>query len=268
MTNKTKIPFFSIVTVCYNEEKNIKKTCESIIKQGYKNFEWIIIDGKSTDKTLEIIKKYGKKIPKVISEKDSGVYNAMNKGIVKTKGEYILFLNGGDYLKDKDVLQEIANFIQKDKKQGEIYYGDLLYDNGEIVTFKKSKLDKKFFKTKTISHQATFIKRQLFEKYGYYDEQYKIVADFDFWIRAIIKGGAKVKYLPIIVSVFDQTGISADYKLAKKQIKERSEVLIKHGLIGKTETIFAEAKWFILTMLKKLGFYSIIRETYRKIVKR
>jgi glycosyltransferase involved in cell wall biosynthesis len=261
-------PPISIITVCYNEEKNIKKTCESISNQKYKNFEWMIVDGKSTDKTLSIIKKYKKNITSLTSEKDTGVYNAMNKGIAKTKGEYLLFLNGGDYFKNKDTLQKAANFIQKDKKENEIYYGDLLYENGETVSYSKAKLDEKFFISKTISHQATFIKKDLFKKIGKYNEKYEVVADFDFWIKAIINGKAKVKYLPVVISVFDLSGMSTDYKVAKQHIKERIEVLLAYGLINQNQAVILKRKWLILGMLKRLRVYNFLRKNYRRVIQR
>jgi glycosyltransferase involved in cell wall biosynthesis len=264
----TKTPFFSIITICYNEEKNIEKTCKSISNQSYKNFEWIVIDGKSTDKTLEIIKKYKKNTTNIISEKDSGIYNAMNKGIGIAKGEYLLFINGGDCLKDKDVLRVSRNLIEEDKGRSQIYYGDLIYDNGEIVTYKKAKLNKKFFIKKTISHQATFITKKLFLKYGYYNERYKIVADYDFWIKTILDNHVKTKHLPLIVSMFDLGGVSGNYNFAKKHIKERNKVLLKHKLIGKNQAFIEEIKWGLLAIFKKIRIYNYLRRAYRSIIKR
>ena len=259
-------PLISIITVCYNEEKNIKKTCDSIAGQKYKDFEWIVVDGKSKDKTLDIIKKYKKDITSLTSEKDKGIYSAMNKGVSKSKGEYLLFLNGGDYLKDKNVLQKVFDFIKKDKKKNAIYYGDLIYDNGEIVDYSRAKLDKRFFINKTISHQATFIKKNLFTKFGKYNEKYKIVSDYEFWIKAIVKEKVKTKYLPIIVSVFDLSGMSTNYKIAKQHIKERIEVMLKYKLINKKQSATLKRKWFILGVLKKLGVYNFLRKNLRRII--
>jgi len=255
MIKRKKSPLFSIITVCYNEEKIIEKTCKSIAAQKYKNFEWIIIDGNSTDRTLGIIKKYKKYITSLSSEKDSGIYNAMNKGVKKSKGKYLLFLNGGDYLKDKNILQETSDFIEKDNHKNEIYYGDIFYDNGEFVSYKNSTLNEKFFTKKSISHQATFIKKNLFSKYGKYNEKYKIVSDFEFWIKSIIKGKTKTKYLPVIVSVFNQSGMSTDYRLAKQQINERNDVLLKYNLISRRIAFILRIEWFLLMMLKRTGIY-------------
>jgi len=261
-------PLISVITVCYNEEKGIEKTCESIVNQSNKNFEWIVIDGKSTDGTLDIIGKYKKQIGYFVSEKDRGVYDAMNKGISKSSGKYLLFLNGGDSFVEKNILEKVSSFIKKDKLQSEIYYGNAIYGNGEVVDFSKAVLNKSFFLNKTISHQATFIKRQLFQKYGNYNPNYKIVADFDFWVKAIVKNKIKTKYLPIAVSIFNLEGIGSNYKLAKKQIEERNAVLQKYKLITPAEARIAKIKWFLLAILKKMEIYNIIRKGYRKVIKR
>lgn len=268
MVKQKQKPFFSIITVCYNEEKNIEKTCKSIFKQTLKNFEWIVIDGKSIDNTLNIIKKYNKCITSLVSERDDGIYNAMNKGIKRAKGEYVLFLNGGDQLKDKNVLQKVSDFIKGDNQKTNIYYGDMLYDDGELVSYKTSTLNEKFFIKKSISHQATFIKKNLLIKHKGYSEKYKIVSDYDFWIKTIIKEKAKTKYLPIVISIFDQNGMSSNYKLAKKQIKERTEVLMKYKLINKRQAIIAKIKWLFLTILKKIRIYKTTRRMYRRVIKR
>ena len=268
MVKQKQKPFFSITTVCYNEEKSIRKTCESISNQKFKDFEWIVVDGRSTDGTVKIIKEYKKDIASLTSEKDDGIYNAMNKGIKKSKGEYLLFLNGGDYLKDKDTLQKVHELIQEDKGSNEIYYGDLLYDNGEIVRYDKAKLNEKFFVKSTLSHQATFIDKKLFNKFGNYNENYHIVSDFEFWVKAIVKGKVKTKHLPIVIAVFDLSGMSTDYKLAKKQIKERNDVLMKYKLINKKQATIAETKWLLLTTLKKAGLYNLLRKNYRKVIRR
>jgi glycosyltransferase involved in cell wall biosynthesis len=265
---KRNTPLFSIITVCYNEEQTIEKTCKSVSAQTSKKFEWIVIDGKSTDKTLSILKKYKKNMSNLLSEKDKGVYDAMNKGISKANGKYLLFLNGGDALVDKNVLENASNLIKEDEEKSDIYYGDAIYDNGEVVDFGHSKLNKKFFKTKTISHQSTFINKNLFSKYGKYNLKYKIVADFDFWVKTIAINKVKTKHLPLIISIFDLAGISTNYKLANKQITERNKVLISYKIIGNTEKNIAELKWKILTMLKRAGLYNTIRRKYRKVIKR
>lgn len=268
MKHTKKTPLFSIITVCYNEEKNIEKTCKSVSEQTSKEFEWIVIDGKSTDNTLDILKKYNKKITVLISEKDEGICDAYNKGIKKARGEYILFLNGGDPINNNNVIKQASSLIKKDNKKADIYYGDVLYENGELVSFEKSVLDKKFFQSKTISHEATFIRANLFKKYGEYNKQYKIVGDFDFWVKAIVVNKVKTKHLPITVSIFKLNGVSTDYRFAKKQIEERNGVLISYGIINKYQAFFARLKWGTLSILKRIKVYNVSRKYFRKYFKR
>lgn len=263
-----KKPLFSIITVCYNEEKNIEKTAKSVVSQNFKNFEWVVIDGKSKDNTVNILNKYKKNMSYFVSEKDSGIYNAMNKGIKKAKGKYLLFLNGGDCFTNKEVLLKVAKFLEKDNFSSQIYYGNILYDNGEKVDFSKAKLDRKFFLTKTISHQATFIQKELFTKYGNYQEKYKISSDFDFWLKTIIKNNVKTKFLPVLVSIFNLEGISADKKSMKKHIEERQTILKKNGVVSSFELFYLKLYWNLIYFLKKIKVYYLFKKIYRSIVSR
>jgi len=267
MKKKNNKPLISIITVCYNEEKNIEKTCKSVAAQSFKDFEWIVIDGKSTDNTVKIIKKYKRFASELASETNSGIYNAMNKAIEMAKGRYMLFLNGGDYLASKDVLKKASKEIRKDSESSQIYYGNLQYDNGDIVSHKNSGLDRKFFIKSTLSHQATFIKRDLFSKYGFYDESYRIVADYDFWIKTIVINNVKTKYIPLTVSVFDLSGISTSHKYAKMHAQERTRALLRYGLIGQLGAFLIKLKWAFLTMLKRIGLYNVARRIKNKIKK-
>lgn len=263
-----KPPLFSIITVCYNEEKNIEKTAKSVVGQKFKNFEWVVIDGKSKDKTVSILNKYSKSMSYFVSEKDSGIYNAMNKGIKKAKGKYLLFLNGGDCFVNKDVLLKVAKFLEEDNFSSEIYYGNVLYDNGEKVDFKKAVLDRKFFLTKTISHQATFILKDLFKKYGNYEEKYKISSDFYFWLKAIVKGKVKTKFLPVFVSIFNLEGISAGKNSMKKHIEERHTILRENGLVSSFEIFYLKCYWNLIYFFKKIKVYSLFKKIYRSVVSR
>jgi len=199
----------SIITVNYNNSTGLEKTIQSIINQNYQDVEYIIIDGGSTDGSVDVIKKYQKNIAYYISERDKGVYNAMNKGIAKTNGAYILFINSGDYLVSKDVVSEMM--------KGETGNIDLLYGNLER-TFKDgkkdfvampSKLDAIFLLDASLCHPVTFISKRLFHKYGFYDESFKIVADWAFFVKVLLNGDATFKHKPISVAMFYMDGMSA-----------------------------------------------------------
>ena len=199
----------SIITVNLNNATGLLKTIGSVVSQTWQEFEYIIIDGASTDGSKELIDQYANQQINFISEPDTGVFNAMNKGIRMAKGEYLLFLNSGDFLVDKDVLKKV--FMTKYTE--DILCGScLVSDKGKLVfttnppeTFQLSH----FYKA-TIAHQATFIKRSLFDHFGYYREDLKFMSDWEFWIRIIILGLATTKKLNIVVSNYNLDGISSD----------------------------------------------------------
>ena len=199
----------SIITVNLNNATGLLKTIGSVVSQTWQEFEYIIIDGASTDGSKELIDQYANQQINFISEPDTGVFNAMNKGIRMAKGEYLLFLNSGDFLVDKDVLKKV--FMTKYTE--DILCGScLVSDKGKLIfttnppeTFQLSH----FYKA-TIAHQATFIKRSLFEHFGYYREDLKFMSDWEFWIRIIILGLATTKKLNIVVSNYNLDGISSD----------------------------------------------------------
>ena len=171
----------SIITVCYNEP-NLKATCESVVAQTEQNFEWIVIDGGSDMKTQRILQEYRHRINKFVSEKDSGIYNAMNKGIRLATGEYLLFLNAGDALEDAGVIDNVI----KMKLDREIVYGDVRPvgrgDGKRVQTFPDF-IEKFYWIKHTICHNATFIKKSLFDEFGLYDETLRIVSDWKKWIE-------------------------------------------------------------------------------------
>lgn len=197
----------SIITICLNEATSIAYTLNSIANQSFQDFEWIVIDGGSNDGTLEVISNYSSRINILISEKDKGTFNAMNKGIPLAKGEYLLFLNGGDQLFSSKVLEDVFSSNQT----AQILYGNLAYSKNnkiENIFIPESPISKKSLYHRTLPHPATFIKRDLFLKYGFYDESYKIAADYDFFLKVILKKNLKPQYLPFTISIFDTEGIS------------------------------------------------------------
>ena len=159
----------SIITINLNNDTGLKKTIESVINQTLKNFEFIIIDGGSTDRSVELIKEYAGQINYYVSEPDKGIYNAMNKGIRQTHGEYCFFLNSGDYFVKENVLEKVFNNIFDE----DVVFGNLLVClNGKLVGKRRSKERLTFLDVYSglIKHQASFIKRQLFDKFGLYNE--------------------------------------------------------------------------------------------------
>ena len=205
---KKKTPTLTIITICYNIKDEIERTCKSIIDQTWQDFEWIVIDGGSTDGTVDVLKKYADRIDVLISEPDKGIYNAMNKGIKLAHGEWLNFMNGGDCFAANDVLEKVF----KNKE----YDADILYGNMNFCKKRKTvsqmqyphQVDKIYFHDGRIGHQAAFIKYNLFEKYGLYNEKYKIASDWEKWI-IFTENNCVFQHLDFIVCNFDIEGISS-----------------------------------------------------------
>jgi glycosyltransferase involved in cell wall biosynthesis len=167
-----------------------------------------------------VIKKYGDKISYWVSEKDNGIYHAMNKGIEVAKGDYYLFLNSGDTLADSNVLQTVDNR----KLSKDIVYGNMQTVNnyGNITHLKMPhKIGIMHLYADTLWHPVSFIKHSVFEQYGNYSEQFKIVSDYEFFVRVILSKKVSVQYIPVEIARFDISGISSDMENRSQLIKER-----------------------------------------------
>ena len=230
-------PYLSIITVIYNRVNDIEKTINSVISQSFKDIEYIIIDGNSNDGTADIIRKYDEKISFWISEPDTGIYNAMNKGIDKATGKYIQFMNAGDYFLDNDILEKIFSKGQI----SDIIYGDyyLSKDKKQMRNYPEQ-LTMFYFYISSLGHQASFIKKKLFENYKY-NEKYKIVSDWEFFFKKIIFENCTTKHLGFPVCYFDLTGISESQSTKDLEKKERNDVisaLIPQKLIPDFEKLY------------------------------
>ena len=217
----------SIITINYNNKEGLQKTIQSVVAQTATDFEYIVIDGGSTDGSKEVLENYTQGINYWVSEPDKGIYNAMNKGILKARGEYLLFLNSGDILYNPDILIKIQPILSTDL---DIYYGDLLYIlNGvEHITKFPKELHFGYFYEQSLPHPATFIKKDLFNRVFYYNENLKIVSDWEFFICAICKFNATYLYVDRVVSKFEVDGISCDPKNKSILIEERTQCLECH----------------------------------------
>lgn len=229
----------SIITINYNNAQGLEKTLKSVLTQTNTQFEHVIVDGASIDNAIEIIQQYEKDAIacgiKVVwvSEKDNGIYNAMNKGIKMASGEYIEILNTGDILASDEVVEKM--YVALDEKNyPEILYGNMLktvdwvnitHDNcgGNSEYTPNSLL---YFYNGTLNHDCAYIKRSLFDKFGYYNEEMKICSDWEWYVRAIVLGNVEPVYVNIDVTIFDMNGVSESAGKNKHIIKkERSEYL-------------------------------------------
>lgn len=234
-------PILSVITVCKNEPY-IEETCISVIKQSNQNFEWIVVDGASTDGTIDKLSKYQKRIDTFISEKDEGVYFAMNKGIKHAQGKYLLFMNGGDLFYNSNIIDLVIPYLtQKDK---DVFYGDSyrLFDDEKDCFIKTypDNITKSFFLTNTLAHQSSFIKKNLFEKFGEYREDFKIVSDKEKWLK-FIRNGVEFFHIPAPLSCFRMNGISrqtSDILLQEK--KKLLEEYFPKNLLYKTNVPYLQ----------------------------
>ena len=245
----------SIITINLNNRIGLKKTIQSVISQSFKDFEYIIIDGASKDDSVEEINQNAKNIDYWVSEPDFGIYNAMNKGIKKASGEYCLFLNSGDSLCKVTTLNEI---FCKELTCDIIYGNSFMYNenNKEFLNEEPEKLTFLTFYKRSICHQALFIRRELFNanKLGLYREDFKIVSDWEFNLRAIILRECSIKYLPIPIVYVDNTGVSLtnrDLSLRERQMVFTelipSRILSDYKLIMEMEEELLnikKTKWF------------------------
>lgn len=220
----------SIITINWNNAEGLEKTLKSVQSQTCTDFEHVIIDGASIDGSVDIIRNYEKRfggIVRWVSERDKGIYNAMNKGIGLSSGEYVEFLNSGDCLASVDVVEKLYAVLEE-KSYPSILYGNLLKD----LPTKGFLKDKGFegrsitllgFYHGTLNHSSSFIRKTLFDKYGFYDESLKIVSDWKWFLQAIVFGGEIPIYVDEDFVIFDMNGISVTDR--DQDEKERGLVL-------------------------------------------
>ena len=229
----TTLPLISIITVTYNAEKYIEQTIRGVLAQTYSNIEYLIIDGDSTDGTIEVISKYKAQITNslrlfnFISEKDNGLYDAMNKGISMAQGKLIGMVNASDYY-EPNAVETIVNAYLQTKNAG-IFHGNvnMLNEDGSFFKLKKPDTNlENLHKGMSLQHPTFFVAKSVYEKYGLYDLQYKIAADFDFAIRCHL-AGVRFFHIDNVISNFRKGGVSSKREKAAQQ--ECKNVLIQNG---------------------------------------
>jgi len=278
MTGETK-SLITIITVCYNCENVIKSTVESVIRQKYNNIEYILVDGASTDTTIEIIKSY-KTIAedngisfKFISEQDNGIYDAMNKGIALANGDYIHFLNAADLFCNDMVLCNVAALMDPENISlvigGSIHVNNL--HNIKALKYYRIKSAVSLYRNgNMVCHQSIFHNSKIFKKYGYYSVKYKLVADNEWLLRFLsLKNNLElISYVTIPIVFYDMTGVSASSR--EQVFLERKELLKDYnfGLFNYYQGFIINRikyfKFLIIKLIKKLGLYdSYIKVKYK-----
>ena len=219
-------PVISIITVCYNAEREIKATLKSVKEQSFKNYEYIIIDGASKDNTLKVISQSGVEPTHLVSERDKGIYDAMNKGLALAQGEYLMFLNAGDSLYSTNTLQKIADAA---KGSPDVIYGDTAIVDAERNYLRPRKLrppktlTRNSFKNgMLVCHQAFLPKRELAMPY---DMAYRFSADFD-WCVKILSASKKCTQIDEFIVSYLEEGATTRNHI--KSLKERFRIMCKH----------------------------------------
>ena len=222
----------SIITINRNNTIGLEKTMQSVLSQTCTDFEYIVVDGASTDGSVDVIHSLADGFDdrlKWVSDPDSGIYNAMNKGIRMASGEYIQILNSGDSLASGDVTERMLAELERQGKPA-ILYGNMVKcfpDGHQVVDkcFAGQEITMLGMFTGTLNHNPAYIRRDLFDKYGYYDESLKICSDWKWYIQAIVLGGEVPAYVDLNVTYFDMTGVSETTGSREKIKVERRKVL-------------------------------------------
>ena len=250
----------SIITINYNDKIGLERTIKSIVNQTYQDFEYLVIDGKSYDGSVEVLEQYKDHFDYWISEPDTGIYNAMNKGIAKAKGKYLLFINSGDELYSPTVLEENYSKIHTE----DLVYFDLeqVYEDHTNIHHFPLLLSYTNFITGTIGHPSTFIKKELFYKLGPYDEKLKIVADWKFFTWAFIKYHCTTRKIEAVLSKFYMDGISTkevDFTNQERRIVLKNDFPEYVRLIELETFVEKLKKSRLIKMLNSIGLLKSIK---------
>lgn len=253
----------SIITVNLNNRDGLQKSIDSVICQTFHDFEWIVIDGGSNDGSKELIEQYAEHFVYWVSEPDKGVYNAMNKGIKVAKGEYLQFLNSGDWLYNETTLERCFSH----SFNADIVYGNLFFCRGEVMEpyYYPQKLSFRFLYKKSLGHPATFIKRSILQS-TLYDETFKIVSDWKFFLTQALNN-KEFYYINEFISCFDTTGISSSSGLLIE--KERDAVLqeaVNPIIVEDYKTIDKLEDALNQSHVKKTLEYGRRRRLYHKMI--
>ncbi len=241
-------PKFSVITVCYNAEATIEDTIQSVISQTYHHVEYIIVDGASKDRTMDIVNRYREHIAIVVSERDKGLYDAMNKGIGLATGDYLCFLNAGDSFHEDDTLQQMVHSIHTPQLPDVLYGETELVDHeGHFLRMRRLSAPevltwKSFRQGMLVCHQAFFPRRDLVMPY---DLRYRFSADFDWCIKIMKK--SKILHNTHL-TLIDYLAEGMTTRNHKASLKERFSIMTRH--YGWTSTL-AFHLWFVLRLLLK-----------------
>ena len=255
-------PVLTIITINRNNAVGLEKTMKSVLSQTCKAFEYVVVDGASTDNSVEVIRRcaeeFGDRI-QWISEPDKGIYSAMNKGIRMATGEYLEFLNSGDCLVDDEVVSKMYAALEE-KGHPSILYGNMLKDmpNGRIMgdkCFAGEKITLLGMYHGCLNHSPAYIQRRLFTKYGEYDESLRICSDWKWYVNAIVLGAEEPCYVDLDVTLFDMTGISETNKgLMDSERSLLLKQMIPSGILADYDRWYSD-----ILVMRRINRYPVIR---------
>ena len=260
----------SIITVNFNNSDGLRKTIDSVVAQTFKDFEWIVIDGGSTDGSCELIEQYADYFSYWVSEKDKGIYHAMNKGIDRASGDYLQFLNSGDWLDSNDVLRSFFSA----PIEGDILYGDQdYYFNGVLMEHRihPDEVSLSYLYENSLGHSSSFIKRELLSAH-HYNESYRIVSDWEFFLMMAMSDKVFV-HRPVTVGCFEMTGISSTntetLRLERQSVTETLFPKCLQNDFRRRDEMKSRLKVYEHQMdeqLKTVCLYRSKRKFYRKLL--
>ena len=259
------MPKLSIITINLNNSSGLKKTLESVLNQTYRDYEYILIDGDSVDGSKQLIENHKDKFAYWISESDKGIFNAMNKGVKQASGEYLLFLNSGDCFYNYMILNEIF----KTNLSEDIVYGNVIWEPAlvhhqgifpDTFTFE-------YFKKYSLPHQATLIKKEMFETVGLYDESYKVISDWLFFVLALYKYNCSYRHLNQIISICDSKGMSFEPANWPVIVTEKEHAMHRYFSAFLQDLEYFYALRNELDLVKRTRGYKIQMSTMRIIKK-
>ena len=273
----------SIITVNLNNKKGLENTLQSVVNQSFNDYEYLIIDGESLDGSKEVILSNRHLLNYWISEADNGIYHAMNKGIRAAKGEYCLFLNSGDWLSEPTILEKVfAQNPQADIVAGDVYFFDAKLNTIKWLIASPSQPTAKTLFLGTLPHQATFIRRSLFDHIGLYNEQLKIASDWLFFEQALLEHGCSYQHFPGTIAYFNMDGVSCDP--ASKSLPRREQLGVLQQkyprflpdyerldtLEKQTEQWFASREYRVYHFLERTGIIrmGVLARRFKRLIKR
>lgn len=252
------MPNLSVITINYNDARGLESTIQSVIAQTVTDFEFVVVDGASTDGSMDVIKRYSDKINSWVSEKDQGIYDAQNKGISKAIGKYFIFLNSGDAFFDNQVVEKFYDFLKIEK--GQVIYGNSNFihaDGSGTKVCPPSKLDLNFWYGNTLNHQAVFFKRDLFISYGRFSTEYRFASDFDFLFKVFLKLPQEFNYLNTTVCNYDNTGLTSKDENHRLIMEEKKKIMLNYV----SRKVFNEMRTaYLSTLTLERKYMTIIRE--------